>query len=75
MSSSRDTRYPPGRQPYDAFIGLRVGGLLGALIGAVVTAVTGVGVVWYVAGFAVLGGVVGYLVETRAVARERSDDV
>jgi len=60
-----DQRLPPGRQPYDALNGLRVGGLAGAVLGAVITALTTVGLVWLVPAGAVAGAVAGYLYERR----------
>lgn len=60
-----EQRFPPGRQPYDALNGLRVGGLAGAVLGAVVTAFTTVGLVWLVPVGAVAGAVAGYLYERR----------
>jgi hypothetical protein len=58
-------RLPPGRQPYDALNGLRVGGLAGALLGAGVTALTTIGLVWLVPVGAVAGATAGYLYERR----------
>jgi outer membrane lipoprotein SlyB len=62
---------PPGRQPYDALTGARVGGLAGALLGGGLTALLGVGYVWLVALGAVCGAVAGFLWEHARIERER----
>jgi len=66
MGAEHKTRLPPGRQPYDAVNGFRVGGF----VGAVSTALVSVGVlgtlnVWVVLAGALVGGFVGYVRERR----------
>ena len=63
--------YPPGRQPYDALVGMRVGGLAGAILGGILTAVLGAGFVWLILAGAVVGGVAGYMWERRASTDDR----
>lgn len=63
-------RLPPGRQPYDQLVGMRVGGVAGALVGAVLAAV--VGSAWLLLAGAVLGGAAGYLFERRNVRRDKN---
>ena len=65
MSNTGNDRLPPGRQPYDALVGMRVGGVAGGLLGAIGAALTGVTFVGPVLGAAVVGGAVGYVYEKR----------
>ena len=65
--------YPPGRQPYDALVGLRVGGITGAILGGGLTALLGAAFVWLILAGAVLGAIGGYLWERRAAAHDRDD--
>jgi hypothetical protein len=64
-------RLPRGRQPYDAYNGARVGGLVGGLLGTVPAFV--LGPVW--AAGVLVGGAVGagagYLWERRRIAADR----
>ena len=65
---SNSERLPPGRQPYDGLVGLRVGGVVGGLVGAVVAAIAGAP--WLLLLGAALGGAAGYLSERRNVRQD-----
>lgn len=65
-----DRRFPPGRQPYDLFNGMRIGALVGVILGAVLTALWDLGV-WPILAGAVVFGAVGFAYERRAVERDR----
>jgi len=67
VSKNRD-RLPPGRQPYDRLVGLRVGAVAGGLLGGVVGAV--MGTPWLLVAGAVIGAAVGYMTERRKVRNE-----
>lgn len=69
MSTNRRIRLSPGRQPYDALNGLRIGAIAGGLLGGATAAVTRIG--WFVIIGAVIGGVIGYFWERH---RMRMDD-
>ena len=56
-------RLPPGHQPYDPLIGLRIGALAGGVIGILASVV--IGTVWVAVAGAVIGGAVGYRVVRR----------
>lgn len=68
MSDDSDTRLPPGRQPYDPLVGLRVGALAGGLLGGVGAAITQIG--WLILVGGVAGAVAGYIVERSRMQRE-----
>lgn len=53
--------YPPGRQPYDKLVGLRVGALTGGIVGIAFVAVLGGSLPWLIIPFALAGAVGGYL--------------
>ena len=55
---------PPGQQPYDVWVGLRVGALAGGLIGAGIAALTASA--WFIFLLAAAGGAVGFLYAQRA---------
>lgn len=63
----------PGRQPYDALSGMRVGAAAGGLIGVVGLVLLGVSSFWWVVAAAVIGGAVGYAYESRRARREDGD--
>lgn len=67
VSKNRD-RLPPGRQPYDRLVGLRVGAVAGGVFGGIVGVVTGAP--WLLLVGAGIGAVVGYLTERRKVRNE-----
>jgi len=67
VSKNRD-RLPPGRQPYDRLVGLRVGAVAGGLFGGIVGVVTGAP--WLLLVGAGIGAVVGYVTERRKVRNE-----
>lgn len=72
---SPNGRLPPGRQPYDSLVGLRVGAIAGGVLGAV-AAVVLTQPLLILAG-ALIGGAVGYLTErqkVRAEDRHRNGD-
>lgn len=64
-----DYKLPPGRQPYEQIVGLRVGALAGGLIGALATAVAGVRYAWLVLAFAVVGAAAGVWAQRRRDAK------
>jgi len=68
MSDSSSTKLPPGRQPYDSLVGLRVGALAGGLLGGVGAAITQVG--WLILLGAVGGATAGYIVERNRMRRD-----
>ena len=68
MGRDRPSRLPPGRQPYDALNGLRVGAFAGLAIGAGIAAVTRVA--WLVLIGAIAGAVIGYTWERRRISQE-----
>jgi|GEM_PF-6374786 len=68
MSDDSDTRLPPGRQPYDSLVGLRVGALAGGLLGGVGAAITHIG--WLILVGGVAGAAAGYVVERGRMQRE-----
>lgn len=70
MSASDNPRFPPGRQPYDPLIGLRVGALAGGVLGAVGAVITQVE--WLILIGGIGGGTVGYLTERNRMRREIS---
>ena len=65
-------RVPPGRQPYDALHGLRLGAIVGSLLGALVALAVGWGMVGLIVATAAVGGFAGYHYERRQVERERA---
>lgn len=52
--------YPPGRQPYEKLVGMRVGALVGGLIGGVGAFVLGGVFAWLILLGAVVGGIIGH---------------
>jgi len=69
MSKSESQRLPPGRQPYDALNGVRVGGFAGLALGAIAAAVTHVP--WFLVIGVLLGAAAGYLWERRRIRQDR----
>lgn len=59
---------PPGRQPYDVYNGMRVGGLSGLLIGGGLSIVTGW--FWLILVGGLGGAIAGYLWERREFGRD-----
>lgn len=59
-SSGERPSYPPGRQPYDKLVGMRVGALVGGLIGGLGAFLLGGIFAWLIVIGAVLGGVIGH---------------
>lgn len=59
-SAGERPSYPPGRQPYDKLVGMRVGALVGGLIGGLGAFLLGGVFAWLIAIGAVLGGVIGH---------------
>jgi len=59
MGKSRPSRLPPGRQPYDSFVGFKVGSFAGLAIGTTVPAVTRVA--WFLLVRGVAGAVIGHV--------------
>jgi|COG998Drversion2_1049125.scaffolds.fasta_scaffold01557_3 hypothetical protein len=62
-----ETRYPPGRQPYDPLNGFRVGALFGGIIGVLPAAILGPYTAVTMVGGAAIGGAVGYWWEKRTM--------
>ena len=58
--SQASTRLPPGRPPWDAWNGLRVGFFAGGVIGALGLWVAGAESFWLAFVAAAVGGVLGY---------------
>jgi uncharacterized membrane protein len=52
--------YPPGKQPYDKLVGLRVGALVGGLIGGLGAFVLGGVFAWLILIGTVIGGIIGH---------------
>lgn len=52
--------YPPGRQPYDKLVGMRVGALVGGLVGGLGAFLLGGAFAWLIVIGAVIGGIVGH---------------
>ena len=71
MDESEDYQLPPGRQPYDALNGLRIGALAGGIVGAIVLVVTSLESLWVLLVGAAIGAVVGYLYERRKLNAAR----
>ena len=61
-------RLPPGRQPYDSLVGLRVGAIAGGVLGAVAAVALNQPLLILVG--ALIGAAVGYLTERRKVRAE-----
>lgn len=61
MSGNTPSRLPPGRQPYDALNGLRVGAFAGLVLGATAAALTRIA--WYLLIGTIAGAIVGYVWE------------
>lgn len=70
MSEKTPSRLPPGRQPYDALNGLRVGAFAGLAFGAIVAAVTHVA--WFLLIGVIGGAVIGYIWERRRISEDFS---
>ncbi|NND01901.1 MAG: hypothetical protein HKN91_03870 [Acidimicrobiia bacterium] len=60
-----EPQYKSGHPPHDVIAGLRVGGVVGGLIGLILMWILGAASFWFVAGGAVVGASVGYLIERR----------
>jgi len=52
--------FPPGHQPYDKLVGLRIGALVGGLIGGVGAYLLGGVFAWLILIGAIIGGVIGH---------------
>ena len=57
--------YPPGHQPYDRLVGMRVGALSGGVLGILAAAVTGGAAWWAIPVAAVFGGFLGHRLANR----------
>lgn len=68
MSGNTPSRLPPGRQPYDALMGLRVGAFAGLAVGAGAAAVTRIA--WFLLVGAIAGAVIGYVWERHRVRED-----
>ena len=66
MPQPDEYRLPPGRQPYDALNGLRVGALAGAVLGFVIAVLSPLGA-WVLFVTAAVGAAVGYWSERRSL--------
>lgn len=71
MAKADPPTLPPGRQPYDKLVGLRVGALTGGIIGIALVAVLGGSLPWLIIPFAVAGAAGGYFWQA---ADERRQD-
>ena len=68
MSGNTPSRLPPGKQPYDALNGLRVGAFAGLVLGATVAALTRIA--WFLLIGAIAGAIVGYVWERRRIRKD-----
>jgi uncharacterized membrane protein len=68
MSGNTPSRLPPGRQPYDALNGLRVGAFAGLVLGATVAALTRIA--WFLLIGAIAGTIAGYVWERRRIRED-----
>ncbi len=65
MSGNTPSRLPPGRQPYDALNGLRIGAFAGLALGATAAALTRIA--WLLMIGTIAGALVGYVWERRRI--------
>lgn len=65
--TDNEPRLRPGHPPWETFAGIRVGGVAGALLGALIAVVSDGPALWLIAGVAVIGAVVGYVVAVRGM--------
>ncbi len=65
MAEHQRDRLPAGRPPWDTWNGVRVGLLAGGAIGVVLVAIAQSSLYWVALIPAALGGVIGYLSESR----------
>lgn len=72
MATPENDRLPPGRQPYDALNGLRIGALAGGVLGVIATVLFSLANIGPTLAGAVIGGAAGYFSEKRKVKRELS---
>jgi len=68
MSGNTPSRLPPGRQPYDALNGLRVGAFAGLVLGATAAALTRIA--WFLLIGTIAGAIVGYAWERRRIRED-----
>lgn len=70
MDENQERRYPAGVQPYDWLNGIRIGAVTGGVLGVVPAIMSSGAFAWLVGG-AIVGGIVGYVWESRDEARRR----
>ncbi len=71
MTNTESDRYPPGHQPYDKLVGMRVGGLAGGVVGIALVVVLGGSFAWLILVVAVAGAAAGYLWQAADARRDR----
>ncbi len=72
MTNTEPDRYPPGHQPYDKLVGMRIGAIVGGIVGIVLLAVLDGSFPWLILPFTVAGGVAGYLWQAADERRQAS---
>lgn len=68
VSRNTPSLLPPGRQPYDALNGLRVGAFAGLVLGATAAALTRIA--WFLLIGTIAGAIVGYVWERRRIRED-----
>lgn len=57
--------YPPGHQPYDKLVGLRIGALVGGALGGIGAFLLGGVFAWLILIGAIIGGIIGHRIGGR----------